>query len=120
MMQAQFLTRNLLLIAMGNSETVMQRNMDVAPPVVFFVIYDIGAQTILKVTRNNDDGMMAAYLQHAPMFHAADVASNWNRFITPSAMGRHSADQHEKLLTRQWGPQVSLPPFGHEAISITQ
>ena len=105
-LQAQFLTRNLLLIALGTSDTIMQRNMDLAPSLVFFLIYDISAQTVLKVTSNNSDGMMGAYLQNASLFHAADIRNDWERFITPSVIGLHPADQHEKIVTRQWGPQV--------------
>ncbi len=74
-------------------------------PCVFcahFVVYDIASSTVRKVTSNNADGMVLAYLRHAPMFHAADISSDWGRFITPSLVGLHPHDQQERVITRQW------------------
>lgn len=106
--QAQFLDRDHLLVALGHPDTVMARNMDVAPGLVFFVIYDMAISTVRKVTSNNADGMMMAYMRHASMFHAADIRNDWERYITPALVGLHPPYQQERVITRQWGyPVVS-------------
>ena len=106
-LQAQFLDRQHLLIALGHPETVMARNLEVAPTVVCFVVYHIASSNVRKVTWSNADGMVSAYLRHASMFHAADVTNDWQRYITPTAVGLHPPDQQERVITRQWGlPQV--------------
>ena len=87
----------------------MARNMDVAPVLVFFVVYDTATSTVRKVTFNNTDSMVGAYLRHAPMFHAADISNEWERFVTPTVVGLQPPDQQERVVTRQWGyPQVIL------------
>ncbi len=113
--QAQFLDRDHLLVALGHPDTVMARNMDVAPGLVFFVIYDMATSTVRKVTSNNADGMMMAYMRHASMFHAADIRNDWERYITPALVGLHPPSQQERVITRQWGyPVVShMLSFAH-------
>ncbi len=119
LVQAQFLDRDHLLIALGHPDTVMARNMDVAPGLVFFVIYDMVTGTVRKVTSNNADGMMMAYMRHAPMFHAADIRNDWERYITPALVGLHPPSEQERVITRQWGyPVVShLLSFAHHGPS---
>lgn len=108
MWKAQFLDRDHLLIALGHPDTVMARNMDVAPGLVFFVIYDMATSTVRKVTSNNADGMMMAYMRHASMFHAADIRNDWERYITPALVGLHPPCQQERVITRQWGYPVAV------------
>ena len=120
MHQAQFLDRHHLLIALGNPETVMARSMDIAPVLVFFVVYDTTTSTVRKVTSNNSDGLVAAYLRHAPEFHAADIKSEWERFVTPTLAGLQPHDQQERAVQRQWGSPVSGPLTLHvEASALT-
>lgn len=94
--------------ALGHPDTVMARNMDVAPGLVFFVVYDMATSTVRKITSNNTDGMMMAYMRHASMFHAADIRNDWDRYVTPALVGLHPPNQQERVITRQWGyPVVS-------------
>ncbi|KAL0035680.1 hypothetical protein WJX79_007959 [Trebouxia sp. C0005] len=108
MWKAQFLDRDHLLIALGHPDTVMARNMDVAPGLVFFVVYDMATSTVRKITSNNTDGMMMAYMRHASMFHAADIRNDWDRYVTPALVGLHPPNQQERVITRQWGYPVAV------------
>ena len=101
-MQAQFLDRHHLLIALRTQDPEMARNMDMAPHPVFYVVYDAASSTIRKVTDKNDAGVVHAYLRHAPMFHAADTTSEWGRFVTPAVIGLHPPEEQMGLASRQW------------------
>ena len=92
---------------MGNPETVMARSMDVAPVMVFYVVYDLATNTVRKLTMNNNDNLVGTYLQHAAMLHAADVDHDWVRFVTPTPIGLQPHEQQERALQRQWGAAVS-------------
>ncbi|KAL3136500.1 hypothetical protein ABBQ38_005752 [Trebouxia sp. C0009 RCD-2024] len=100
--KAQFLDRHHLLIALRTQDPDMARNMDVTPHPVFYVVYDTASSTIRKVTDKNDAGMVQAYLRHAPMFHAADVTSQWVRCVTPAVVGLHPPEEQMGLASRQW------------------
>ena len=120
-LQAQFLDRHHLLIALGHPDTVMARNMDVAPGLVFFVVYHIATSTVRKVTSNNTDGMVTAYIRHASMFHAADIRNEWERYMTPTVVGLQPPDQQERVITRQWGyPMVCCPCCSITHFCLTQ
>lgn len=110
-MQAQFLDRHHLLIALRTRDPDMARNMDITPHPVFYVVYDIASSTIRKVTDKNDAGVVQAYLRHAPMFHAADVTSGWGRFVTPSVVGLHPPEEQMALASRQWNGLLPVRPF---------
>ena len=101
-MQAQFLDRHHLLIALRTQDPEMARNMDMAPHPVFYVVYDTASSTIRRVTDKNDAGIVHAYLRHAPMFHAADITSEWGRFVTPAVIGLHPPEEQIRLASRQW------------------
>ena len=92
---------------MGNPDTVMARSMDVAPVMVFFVVYDLATNTVRKLTMNNNDNLVGTYLRHAPMLHAADIYHDWARFVTPTPIGLQPHEQQERALQRQWGAAVS-------------
>ena len=101
-LQAQFLDRTHLLIALRTQDPDMARNMDLAPHPVFYVVYDTASSTIRKVTDKNDASVVHAYLRHAPMFHAADTRSDWGRFITPALVGLQPPLEQMGAASRQW------------------
>ena len=109
-MQAQFLDRHHLLIALRTQDPEMARNMDMAPHPVFFVVYHTASSTIRKVTDKNDAGVVHAYLRHAPMFHAADITSEWGRFVTPAVIGLQPPEEQMGLASRQWNGFLPVNP----------
>lgn len=109
-MQAQFLDRHHLLIALRTQDPDMARNMDVTPHPAFYVVYDTANSVIRKVTDKNDAGVVQAYLRHAPMFHAADVTSEWGRCVTPAVVGLHPPEEQMGLASRQWNGVLPVCP----------
>ena len=114
-MQAQFLDRHHLLIALRTQDPEMARNMDMAPHPVFYVVYDTASSTIRKVTDKNDAGVVHAYLQLAPMFHAADITSEWGRFVTPAVIGLQPPEEQMGLASRQWN---GIIPVKHSQLLL--
>ena len=88
----------------------MARNMDIAPHPVFYVVYDTASSTIRKVTDKNDAGVVHAYLRHAPMFHAADITSEWGRYVTPVVIGLQPPEEQMTLASRHWNGFLPVKP----------
>lgn len=86
-MQAQFLDRRHLLIALRTQDLRDGTQQGYGSIPVFYVMYDTASSTIRKVTDKNDASVVHAYPQHAPMFHATNITREWGRFMTPAVIG---------------------------------